>query len=159
VLKPSVARAAGPDVYLAPGALYAGQAPCVIGTLLGSCVGVSLWTARLRVGGLNHYLLPHQLGRTEASPRFGDNAMAQLLARVEALGAHTDEVEAGVFGGAVLLATSSNRLGADNAAAAWRFLRARGIRVVAEDTGGSQARRIRFDLATGQVDVTKIGGG
>jgi chemotaxis protein CheD len=159
VIRRAEARAAIPDVYLTPGGLYAGTAPCRIGTLLGSCVAVTLWSRRAQVGGMNHYLLPRQAGRLEASPRHGETALAMLLARVEVLGAVRSELEAYVFGGAAVLATSSAAmtLGEQNVTTARRFLRAHRIAIVDENVGGHGARRVTLDVGDGSVEVATIG--
>ena len=46
------------EVYLHPGESYLARKPAIIRTILGSCVGVTFWSARLGVGALCHALLP-----------------------------------------------------------------------------------------------------
>jgi len=38
------------DVYLQPGEMFLAHEPTIIRTLLGSCVGVTFWSARLGIG-------------------------------------------------------------------------------------------------------------
>jgi len=149
------------QVYLTPGSLYAATAPCVITTLVGSCVAVTMWSARLKVGGMNHYLLPRQANGTERSPRYGETALAMLLARMEVLGCIAAEIETRIYGGAAVLATLSAgiSLGEQNVVAAWQFARARALHVVDEQAGGKVARRLMLDVQTGAVDVKTLGGG
>ena len=146
------------ETYLPPGGLFAAAAPCVIGTLVGSCVAVTLWCPSARVGGMNHYLLPRQ-PNGEGSPRYGDTAMAMLLARLQTLGCDLADLEARVYGGATVLTTlpASAPLGEQNVLTAWRFLRTHRVRVVDEQTGGATARRVRLDVASGTVVVTNPG--
>ena len=47
-----------PEVYLQPGESYLARKPAIIRTILGSCVGVTFWCARLGVGALRHAQLP-----------------------------------------------------------------------------------------------------
>jgi chemotaxis protein CheD len=147
------------DVYLPPGLLYAGGPPCVISTVLGSCVAVCLWSPRLSVGGMNHYMLPRGGGEPEASPRFGDTALVLLLARLHALGAHTSELHARIYGGASVIAAlrAASHLGEENVVLARQWLLVERIRVVDEDTLGGSARRVLFDVATGHAHVTRLG--
>ncbi len=147
------------EAYLPPGGLYAAPAPCAIGTLVGSCVSVTLWSRRRSIGGMNHFLLPRRPGRGEGSARYGDVAMMMLLARVATLGCTYQELEARIFGGAAVLATPSAgvSLGEHNVLAAWSFLRAHQLRVVDEQVGGRAARRLRLDVGTGDVRVASIG--
>jgi len=146
------------EAYLPPGGLYAAGAPCMIGTLVGSCVSVTLWSRR-GIGGMNHFMLPRHPGRGEGSPRYGDTAMTMLLARVTVLGCRTDELEARIFGGAAVLATpcAGVALGEQNVLAAWTFLRRHQLRVVDEQVGGRTARRLHLDVGTGDVRVARIG--
>ncbi len=146
------------NVYLAPGTLYVAPAPCVITTLVGSCVAVTMWSPRRKVGGMNHYLLPRQ-GRGEKSPRYGETALAMLLSRMEILGCHAGECETRIYGGAAVLATVSAgmSLGEQNVVAAWEWARSRSLRVFDEQAGGRVARRLVLDIETGGVDVTTLG--
>ena len=149
------------NVYLPPGTLYATSAPCEISTLVGSCVSVTMWAPRMQIGGMNHYLLPRVARGTERSARYGETALAMLLARMEVLGAAASEIEVRIFGGASVLATlaTSAALGEQNVLAAWQFVREHALRVVDEQAGGKAARRIMLNVATGAVDVMALGGG
>ena len=147
------------NVYLIPGQLYASAAPCMITTLVGSCVAVTMWSPRLRVGGMNHYLLPRQARGAERSPRYGETALSMLLARMEVLGCRGPEIEARIYGGAAVLATlaAGVSLGEQNVVAAWQFTRQHALHVVDEQAGGKVARRIALDVQTGNVDVSTVG--
>src|ERR1700734_876469 len=52
-------EAALPEVYLQPGESHLARNPTIIRTILGSCVGVTFWSARLGVGALCHAQLPN----------------------------------------------------------------------------------------------------
>ncbi len=47
-----------PDLELQPGELYLARSPSILRTILGSCVGVTFWSARLGAGALCHGVLP-----------------------------------------------------------------------------------------------------
>ena len=47
-----------PDLDLQPGELYLARKPAILRTILGSCVGVTFWSARLGAGALCHGVLP-----------------------------------------------------------------------------------------------------
>ena len=131
----------------------------MISTVLGSCVAVCLWSPRLIVGGMNHYMLPRGGGEPEASPRYGDTALVLLLARLHALGSRTDELEARIYGGASVLPAlqAVSHLGADNVVLARQWLRLERIPVVDEDVLGASARRVLFDVGTGRTHVNTLG--
>ena len=45
-------------VRILPGQYYAGAGHGSISTVLGSCVATCLWDPVLRIGGMNHFMLP-----------------------------------------------------------------------------------------------------
>jgi len=145
--------------YLHPGQLFASAEPLAISTILGTCVAVCLWDEEQRVGGMNHFLLPHVVSGALASPRFGNIACHRLLERVLALGARQQNLVAKVFGGCTPAhATPSTRnLGARNVELAIEVMRSERIPLVARDVGGPTGRKIVFDLADGAVWVRPIG--
>jgi hypothetical protein len=66
-------------VYLHPGQVFAAAYPTTVTTILGSCVSLCLWDPTLRIGGINHFLLPFWIGDDAASPRFGTVAIESLI--------------------------------------------------------------------------------
>ena len=58
-------------VYLHPGQVFVSPDPAVVTTILGSCVAVCVFDPVLRVGGTNHYLLPHWVGTACPRPASG----------------------------------------------------------------------------------------
>jgi chemotaxis protein CheD len=144
------------EVYLPPGLLHAAVAPCVITTVLGSCVSVCLWDRRRRAGGMNHYLMPRTPGSGERSPRHGDTALDLLLARLEIHRGRREDLAARVFGGGSGLGRGF-RLGEQNVELAWEWLRNHAIPVMEDDVLGVCARRIHFDVGSGDVRLTKVG--
>lgn len=154
---PAAARVAD-RVYLHPGQMAVAAEPCTLTTILGSCVGVSLHDPVLRVGGLNHFLLP-RAGDGVPSPRFGDVAMAQLIREVVNLGGMPRRIEARVFGGACVLDAFRDRasdLGRNNVAAALAALEAAGISVVEQVVAGHRGRRVVFHPHTGDASVREL---
>jgi chemotaxis protein CheD len=140
-------------VYLQPGQMAVRSDGHIL-TILGSCVAVCLIDAARGVGGMNHYLLPRG-PRGGDSPRYADAALPELLARMMAAGAHREALEAKVFGGARILAAhpGTRDLGAENAAAAVRFLEAEHIPIASRDTGGTCSRKLILQPSDGVVWV------
>ena len=146
-------------VYLQPGQLYAAAQPSAVTTVLGSCVAICLWDPLTSVGGMNHYLLPFFAGAGNGSPRFGNVAMAQLLDRLQALGASRSRLQAKVFGGACVLEAFQAReghLGEKNAGVAFKLLDELGIPVVSRDVGGRSGRKLIFHTDLGNAWVAKL---
>jgi chemotaxis receptor (MCP) glutamine deamidase CheD len=45
------------DIFLQPGEYFVGDASYRVRTLLGSCVSITLWHLRLKIGAMSHFLL------------------------------------------------------------------------------------------------------
>lgn len=143
---------------LHPGRLLVPRSPCVIYTLLGSCVAVCLFDREKKMGAMNHYLLPEITAPGEASPRYGNVAIERIVKTLLARGCLLESLQAKLFGGAKVLPglLPSADLGAQNAAIAVRILAAQGIPIVARDVGGHRGRKVSFDTGTGAAWVTYL---
>jgi chemotaxis protein CheD len=143
-------------LYLAPGRLFASGEDVAVTTILGSCVAVCLWDAEVRVGGMNHFLLPD--GAPE-SPRFGRYAVPLLVRSLLELGARRSRLRAKLFGGACVLEAfrrEGGHLGTRNVEMARERLRTEAIRVVEEDVGGELGRKLVFAVRTGATRARVI---
>jgi chemotaxis protein CheD len=103
---------------------------------------------------MNHFLLPSGRG-----PRYGSDAMPQLLEEMVARGASLSRVVAKVFGGACVIPAFTgprNAIGAQNVEAATDFLASRSIVVRADQTGGRRGRKLLFHTTTGHAYVKEI---
>jgi chemotaxis receptor (MCP) glutamine deamidase CheD len=157
------------EVYLHPGESYFARKPAIIRTILGSCVGATIWSARLGVGGLTHSQLPRcpkQNSPAVLSPaegrRYVDFAIRDLILQFDKLGAARAELQVKLFGGAdVLLVneteSSKPTVGKLNCEAALEVLRDEGFQVAASSMGGTCGLNIRFDTRTGEVRLRRLG--
>ena len=104
------------DIYLHPGESYLARKPAIIRTILGSCVGVTFWSARLGVGALTHSQLPRCPTNSFAGlslaegRRYVDFSIRDIARQFDALGAHRTEVEVKLFGGADVLLVEAGPL-------------------------------------------------
>jgi len=157
-----------PDLNLQPGELYLARGPAILRTILGSCVGVTFWSARLGAGALCHGVLPRcpQVWPPGSSPseghRYVDFSIRHLLEQFDSLGASRRELEVKVFGGADVLCAAGTRpgrptVGALNRQAAAEVLAEEGLAVSASDLDGVCGRRIHFHTGTGEVLVHRLG--
>jgi len=149
----TTAVAAERTVHVGQGEHHVSAEPeVVITTILGSCIAACIRDPGLGVGGMNHFLLPEgdSGGSEDEARRYGVNAMEILINSLLRAGARRDRLEAKLFGGAAMFDRLRN-IGAENAAFAKRFLQAEGISVIGGDTGGSQARRVRYRPASGKA--------
>jgi chemotaxis protein CheD len=135
--------------FLYPTNLFVSKQRHIITTILGSCVGICLYDTCLRVGGMNHYMLPLWNGNGLASPRFGNIANEKLIQQVLQLGSTKADLVAKVFGGAKQ--TTSYNIGARNVEIAFEMLDRMKIPVVGKSVEGEVGRKIVIDTLTGEV--------
>jgi chemotaxis protein CheD len=136
--------------YLYPSALFAEKQRYMVDTILGSCVAVCLFDTVKQIGGINHFMLPLWNGNGLASPKFGNIATEKLVEKMLKNGASMDNMVAKVFGGANQMESSMN-IGERNIEIAKDVLKQYGIKIIAENTGGTVGRKLRYCTGTGQV--------
>ncbi|MBP2635836.1 MAG: cheD [Firmicutes bacterium] len=129
---------------------------------LGSCVGIALFDAVTKVGGLAHIMLPDstQARSAENIAKFADTALPAMLNEIIKLGATKSRITAKIAGGAQMFtftnATDIMRVGERNAEAVRVMLKKLDIRLLAEDTGGNYGRTVELKLDTGSFRVKTI---
>lgn len=147
------------EVYLLPGEYFVGDARYRIRTVLGSCVSITLWYRRLRIGAMSHFLLSEREGEAAQglSGRYGSDAMKLMVQQLQERGVRERDCEAKVFGGGTMFpgieAGVLPGIGHRNGLAAEKLLSEYGIPVVSESLFGTGHRHILFDVATGDVWV------
>lgn len=144
------------DIFLHPGEFYFGHGAVRVRTLLGSCIAVTLWSPRLRVGGMCHYLLPAQPApHTPANGKYADGAFRLFDSEIKRLGCAPHEFEVKLFGGARMWTGHEvdTRLdvAARNIDAARRLAHDYGWTVTAESVGGYCHRTVILDLGNGDT--------
>lgn len=147
----------GSIVHVPTGEFGIAEHPDLLVTLaLGSCVGVAIWDASRRRGGLAHVMLPTP-GSSEPAgslDRFASHAVPAMVAAL-CRGARSPALVAKVVGGAAMFSgdTLHAGIGERNLAEVRRQLGLLSIPIVAEDTGGSCARTAAFRLDDGTLTV------
>lgn len=158
----SAGRQLPAEVVLQPGDFYFGEAPTRIKTLLGSCIAVTMWHARIARGGMVHCLLPTRgagSGALELSGRFVDEGLRWLLREAVRSGIDPGQCEFKLFGGSNMFAAfgldHGRRvpIGEANATKAVEMMERLGLCIRVKEVGGSVHRALVFDLASGNVWV------
>lgn len=144
-----------------PGEYFFTAKDMMIVTVLGSCVSACLRDRVSGVGGMNHFMLPDGGGDADspvsASMRYGTYAMEVLINELLKAGARRENLEAKVFGGGnVLRGFNAINVGERNAQFVREYLRAEGIRCLAEDLNDVHPRKVYFFPRTGKVLVKKL---
>jgi chemotaxis protein CheD len=134
------------------------EKPSRLSAVLGSCVGVVLYHARLQIGAMSHVVLPNSNGRTGTAAKFADSAIPHMLTLLEQRGAFPSGMVAKIAGGSCMFGNGGPlQIGEANIKAATAALEAAGIKIVGRDLGGSCGRRISFNPENGQVTVESVG--
>ena len=128
---------------------------------LGSCIGICLYDQRIRLASLVHIMLPLNLepGRKNTM-KYADTGIRETLKMMEAKGASRSRITAKIAGGAKMFEVSGGSLGnigQRNIESVHTILRQEGIRLLAEDVGGTVARTLLFDVASGQGCIRSYG--
>lgn len=142
----------GKSTYISQGEFAVDGAPEVtISTILGSCIAACIWDPVAKVGGMNHFLLPEGPQTADGTfSSFGANAMELLINTLIRSGAQKERLRAKVFGGAEMyrgLTDAGNR----NGEFVLKYLERESIPCDAQSLGGSQARRVEFNPASGRA--------
>jgi len=154
------------EVYLLPGELHLARRPALIRTILGSCIGVTFWSAQLGVGALCHSLLPRcpapsPFGISPAAGRrYVDFAIRDLVRQFDELGACRTELEVKLFGGADVLLVKPESVrptvGRMNIDAAIEIVKSEGLNVTASSLGGTSGLSIKFNTRSGEVLLRRL---
>jgi len=144
--------------FLYPGNLFTNENPYIVNTILGSCISLCLWDSRLKIGGINHYLLPLWNGRGLQSPKYGNIAIEKLINKMLEMGSSKNDVKAKLFGGAAVLDTciKSFQVGEQNIIIAQDLLEKHKIPIVSSSVGGTEGLKLIFHTDSGDVFIKRI---
>lgn len=128
----------------------------VVSTILGSCVAACIRDPVAGVGGMNHFLLPGEVGEREGR-QYGAYLMELLINGLISRGARRERMEAKLFGGARLISGFTD-IGRQNADFAMRFVQDEGISYKGGSMGGDHARKIEYWPVAGRARQNLLGG-
>jgi chemotaxis receptor (MCP) glutamine deamidase CheD len=140
------------------GGLFVSREPAVVETVLGSCVAACVFDPISRVGGMNHFLLPHACQDDPVLERYGEHSMPLLIRRILEVGGKEQYLQAKVFGAASVLKLDETHFSVPKANDRFvrHFLQSRGIPLLAERLGGRNAIKVRMYTGTGKALVKTI---
>lgn len=153
------------EIFLQPGDFFFGDHSTRVRTLLGSCVSITLWHRRFRIGGMCHYMLPVRSRRASRAldGRYADDVMALFMHELRISGTNPRDYDVKIFGGGRMLAhnpvckgTEVMEVGVRNIETARRLLSEHGFRVKAEHIGGDGHRNVVFDVGSGEVWIRHV---
>lgn len=134
----------------------------IITYALGSCIGVSFYDPFLHLGALLHIMLPLQCGSYDNNVfKYADTGIRETLRKLSAFGMVKARTVVKIAGGAKMFEISGNadfgNIGQRNAVSVKKVLKEEGMRLVAEDTGGTYARTMYLDITSGDVVIRTFG--
>lgn len=142
-------------VKVLPGEYYVTTEDLVIMTVLGSCIAACIWDPRVRVGGMNHFMLPE--GGVDAGGRYGSFAMELLINEMMKQGARREYMQAKVFGGGqVMQSFTTMNVGERNTQFVLDYLQTERIAVVSKDVLDIHPRKVCYFPATGKAMVKRL---
>lgn len=128
---------------------------------LGSCIGICLYDAQIKLGALVHIMLPLNMEAGRKSPmKYADTGIRETLKQMEGKGARRSRITAKIAGGAKMFEVSGGSLGnigQRNIESVRMVLKREGIRILKEDVGGSVARTLLFDVSNGLGCIRSYG--
>ena len=120
---------------------------------LGSCIGICLYDQRIKLAALVHIMLPLNMETGRKNPlKYADTGIRETLRMMESKGASRARITAKIAGGAKMFdigGGSMGNIGQRNIESVHMNLKKEGIQLLREDVGGSVARTLLFDPATG----------
>lgn len=147
-----------PETSVGMGQIAGGRAPERMKAVLGSCIGLALYHARLKTGVMAHVVLPESAERNGTPGKFADTAVPHMLELLKEMGVPLHYLTAKLTGGANMFGSSGPmRIGDANVEAVIKIVRKAGIRIAGQDVGGSTGRRVVFDCCTGEMTIERAG--
>lgn len=134
----------------------------IITYALGSCIGICLYDPKLKLAALVHIMLPLNMETGRKNPlKYADTGIRETLKAMQLKGAMKSRITAKAAGGAKMFEVSGKgslgNIGQRNIESVHAILKMEGIRLLAEDVGGSVARTLTFDADTGQAIIQSYG--
>lgn len=151
------------EVYAAkilPGEYYVSVSGEMITTVLGSCVSACIRDAKLGIGGMNHFMLPHSerygtIDSGSSAARYGSYAMEVLINDILKAGGKKKNLEVKLFGGGQVLARMTD-IGRKNIDFVKEFIEIEHLNLLAEDLGGVSPRKVLYFPDSGRARVKAL---
>jgi chemotaxis protein CheD len=155
--------ALGQDLMLMPGQMYFGGRAASLKTLLGSCLSITLWHPKRRIGGMCHFLLPSRT-RQPGEPmdgRYGDEAMEAMMHMLQLTGTAPQDYVAHLYGGADTMPEKGGvrfNVGERNIEQGWKLVDHYGFQLEGIDVGEDVPRTVTLNIATGEIEMRRGSG-
>lgn len=139
-----------------------GQGPLILHAFLGTCVGVALYDAKARIGGLIHLLLPEppSSDSTYHLEQYASTGLPLFIKVLLDRGASLENLEACIAGGALMGPLSRQDIffdiGGRTADVANTLLTQKGIKIKNSESGGWFNCALNLDLETFETSIVPL---
>lgn len=150
------------NLTLFPGEYYFGNEYATVKTLLGSCIAITMWDSKGKVGGMCHYKLPKRLndGYAVLDGSYGEDAVLLFVHSLRQFMLKPDDMIVGVFGAGNMFSkivdTDDSSVGVKNIKMAYRLLKRYGFSISHKSLGGNVSRNVSLNLFNGCVEVRSL---
>ncbi|UVT21045.1 MAG: chemoreceptor glutamine deamidase CheD [Nitrospira sp.] len=142
-----------------PGEFFVSREPMVVYTVLGSCISACIRDPIVRVGGMNHFMLPEPKENAHdswgESTRYGSFAMESLINEILKRGGIKSRLEIKLFG-AGRIYDGHIDVGDKNAKWVIQYLKSEGLTVLKTDLGDVFPRKVYYFTESGRVLLKKL---
>ncbi len=160
-IKPAIEK-----IYLKPARMHmSGGGAQAVTTVLGSCVSVTFFAAKERIGAITHAFLPEgSLAETRKNPgRFVTSSIAWTVRAFEKAGIPRGQLEVKLFGGAQMFRDVSGGgkpvcVGTQNVETALSTLNQFNLKLATQEIMGDCGRKLVFYPHLGEVWLKKFPG-
>lgn len=141
------------------GELAVSAAPDVLKTILGSCVGIAIYSPADKVGGLLHIMLPRLNNGDMNKTKYANSGIPELITIIEEkYGVNRRHMVAKIAGGANMFlfkktASPLFDIGPNNITAVRYCLNELNIPITGEDVGLNYGRRVEFHIESGRMVI------
>jgi putative nucleotidyltransferase with HDIG domain len=153
-----------PRYHVAAGSYHAGASQRLrLHALLGTCVGVALYDAKAKVGGLLHLLLPEPVIFSDVNQpeRYASTGVPRFIRAICDAGASRKDLKACVAGGALVGPLNQQDLDLDiggrTSEKVCKILTAEGIEIETMETGGFFTCSLELDMSSFQCTIEPAG--
>ena len=141
------------------GELSVSACPDVLKTILGSCVGIAIYSPLDKIGGLLHIMLPRLNNGDMNRTKYANSGIPELIITLEEkYKVKRFNMVAKIAGGATMFSFKKTAspvfdIGTNNITAVKYCLGELNIPIIGEDVGSNYGRRIEFHLESGNMVI------
>jgi chemotaxis protein CheD len=133
-----------------------GQSAILRSLAIGSCIVVTAYDARKKVGAMAHVMLPGSAPkRSLERTKYASDAIDEMISRMSKAGSNIGDIEVCLVGGGNVLKREDDTICRSNIDSTTRLLMKRQIPVRSTVLGGTERKGVFLDVESGTVSYTE----